>query len=237
MKAVGLLLAAGSGRRLARSLPKALVELGGEPLVLHCMRSMAECGLLDSVVVVAPPDYLGWAGWSTLGGELPVAAVVPGGESRQQSVRSGLGALSADTTLVVCHDAARPFAGPELFARVIEAMKRSDRPHGAVPVIPSPDTVKRVRGGRVLETLPRAELALAQTPQAFLVSPLMEAHGAAAAQGVEATDDAMLLERAGYRVVAVEGEPSNLKITSPEDLDRAETWLRGRLSARGTGGG
>jgi 2-C-methyl-D-erythritol 4-phosphate cytidylyltransferase / 2-C-methyl-D-erythritol 2,4-cyclodiphosphate synthase len=145
--------------------------------------------------------------------------VVSGGPSRQASVRAGLLAVGGEARVVVCHDSARAFASPELFARVIDALDGWD---GAVPVVRVVDTVKRVEGQVVKGTEPRSTLALAQTPQAFVHRALLDAHEAAEREGVEATDDAALLERSGYRIRAVEGESLNLKITTRDDLRLAE---------------
>jgi len=119
----------------------------------------------------------------------------------------------------VCHDAARPFASPALYSAVVSALASAD---GAVPVLAVADTVKRVRGGIVDATEPRDGLALAQTPQAFDAAALRDAHDRAEREGVEVTDDAAALEWAGYRVSAVPGEVRNFKVTTPEDLARAE---------------
>ncbi len=143
-----------------------------------------------------------------------------GGESRQASVRAGLRAVG-DADVIVCHDSARAFASPDLFARVIDALDGWD---GAVPVLRVVDTVKRVEGQVIRRTEPRSTLALAQTPQAFVASALVEAHAAAVRDEVEETDDAALLERCGFRIRAVEGEGLNLKITTPEDLRLAEAF-------------
>jgi 2-C-methyl-D-erythritol 4-phosphate cytidylyltransferase/2-C-methyl-D-erythritol 2,4-cyclodiphosphate synthase len=124
---------------------------------------------------------------------------------------------------IVCHDAARCLAQPQLFEAVLDALRRAD---GAIPVVPVADTVKRLDDGVIAGTLDRDELGLAQTPQAFRAEALREAHRIAEESDVEATDDAMLLELAGYRVVAVPGDPGNFKITTREDLDRAERVLR-----------
>src|SRR5439155_5797879 len=115
--------------------------------------------------------------------------VVEGGRSRQESVRLALSAVAAERSVVVCHDAARPFAAPELFTAVIEALADAD---GAVPVLPVPDTVKRVRDGYVESTLSREELRLVQTPQAFAAPAPREAHARAAVTGVRCTDDSAL---------------------------------------------
>jgi 2-C-methyl-D-erythritol 4-phosphate cytidylyltransferase len=150
--------------------------------------------------------------------------VVAGGESRQASVRCGLAALSNDVQVVVCQDAARPFASPALFARVVEAV-RSTSVDGVVPVVPSPDTVKRIADGRVVETIARDGIGLAQTPQAFRFPTLRRAHDEGLRLRMEATDDAMLVEVIGATVVVVEGEAANFKITTPEDLRRAESFV------------
>jgi 2-C-methyl-D-erythritol 4-phosphate cytidylyltransferase len=119
----------------------------------------------------------------------------------------------------VCHDAARPLATPALFERALEAL---DGWEGVVPVLAMAETVKRVRDGAIEGTEPRDGLAVAQTPQAFVASTLRTAHERAAREGVEATDDAVVLERAGFRVRAIEGERTNLKITTPDDVRLAE---------------
>jgi 2-C-methyl-D-erythritol 4-phosphate cytidylyltransferase len=230
-RTAALLLAAGWGSRLGRE-PKAFVELGGVPLFVHSLRAIRDCPGLDEVVVMVPEGFeeaaLRWAGPAGLEDRLRAWV---GGSTRQESVRLGLAALGAGWEVVVCHDAARPFATSALFGRVLEgllAAKGDDGVAGVVPVVPSPDTVKLVRGGRVVETIPRDQVGLAQTPQAFRAQPLAEAHRLALRTGIEATDDAMLLEAAGYGVGTVEGESDNFKVTTPADLRRAEAVLAAR---------
>jgi 2-C-methyl-D-erythritol 4-phosphate cytidylyltransferase len=219
---VALLLAGGSGNRLGRHA-KGFVELGGTPLFLHSFRTIVACPEIDAVVVVVPDGYADdarkWA--RSIHGETGLQIRL-GGATRLESVRRGLEALPDEAETVVCHDAARPFASVALFGRVLARLRGVQ---GVVPVVPSPDTVKRVRKGLVIETVPRDELGLVQTPQAFAVEALVDAHRRARQAGLEATDDAMLLEAAGYRVAAVEGDPANFKITTPEDLRRAEFLL------------
>lgn len=200
--------------------PKAFVPLGGRPILARAVETALACPEIALVVVAAPPgaEDLAHAIVEPLGAH----AVVTGGPTRQASIRAALAAVPADAAAVLCHDAARALATPALFAAVLEALEGWD---GVVPVVPVADTVKRVRGERVVGTEPREELALAQTPQAFVASALRDAHGRAEAAGVEATDDAALLEWAGYRVRAIPGEPTNLKITTAEDLARAEALL------------
>ncbi len=219
-EAVAIVVAAGWGERLGREVPKALVTLGGRPMLARAVETPLAHPAIGLVVVAAPPGYedLVHAIVEPLGAH----AVVTGGQTRQASVRAALGAVPEGAGVVVCHDAARPLATPALFGAVLAALEGWD---GVVPVLPVPDTVKRVRGELVLRTEPREELALAQTPQAFRASALREAHERAAAAGVGATDDAALLELAGYRVRAIPGEPANFKVTTAEDLARAEALV------------
>jgi 2-C-methyl-D-erythritol 4-phosphate cytidylyltransferase len=138
---------------------------------------------------------------------------VAGGASRSASVRAGLAAVPADAEVVVVHDAARPAARPALFESVVAAVLAGA--DAAIPGVPLVDTVKRVAGGVVVETLDRTALVAVQTPQAFRAAVLREAEG-------EATDDAALVEAAGGRVVVVPGDPANLKVTEPADLARLQ---------------
>lgn len=214
--AVVIVLAAGSGERLALATPKAFVELAGRPMLVHAARAAFDCSAVASILAVVP------AGWEERAHRLlePIGphAVVAGGRTRQASVRAALAATPSGD-IIVCHDAARPFASPALFSAVVSALVGAD---GAVPVLAVADTVKRVRGGIVDATEPRDGLALAQTPQAFDAAALRDAHERAEREGVDVTDDAAALEWAGYRVSAVAGDARNFKITTPEDLARAE---------------
>jgi 2-C-methyl-D-erythritol 4-phosphate cytidylyltransferase len=219
-RAALIVLAAGSGHRLGGDIPKAFVPLGGTPLLERALAT-AFGSLAVSEAVVAVPR-----GWEDRARELlePLGpgSIVAGGESRQASVRAALEAVHREARVILCHDAARPLAGPRLFSAVVAALEGWD---GVVPVVPVTDTVKRLSGERVTGTEARGELGLAQTPQAFLAGVLRDAHARAERDGVELTDDAMALERSGYRVRAVDGEPGNFKITTPQDLARAEAIL------------
>ena len=145
---------------------------------------------------------------------------VIGGATRSESVRNGLAQVPDDADIVVVHDAARPLAAPALFGAVIDAVKAGA--DAAIPVVPLSDTVKRIDGERVVETVDRSSLVAVQTPQAFRADMLRKAHAA----GGEATDDAALVEAIGGTVVVVEGEHTNIKITTPDDLRIAEALLR-----------
>lgn len=205
-------------------MAKALLPLGGIPMFGHSLRSAALSGAIDDAVLVAPEAELEIAlrMSNDLSDTVRVSAVVAGGDSRQESTRRGLAAVLADAAVVVCHDAARPFASPALYDRVVAAVDGDAR--GAVPGIRSRDTVKDVRAGTVARTFPRDGLVLAQTPQAFDATILRTVHQRAVEEGLDVTDDAMLLEAAGLAVAVVEGEEMNFKITSEADMRRAE-WL------------
>jgi len=230
MRAAAILLAAGRGDRLGAGRPKALVTVWGTTLLAHAARTVAAVPEIEGFVVTAPAGHEDEMK-REVGSAAGCIAVVTGGETRQASVRRGLEALPEGFDAVVCHDVARPLATPELFRAVLEALAEAD---GAVPVIAVPDTAKRVEEGRVRETVPREGLVLAQTPQAFRRAALEVAHGAAEADGATATDDAMLLERARFRVAAVPGETQNLKVTELADIAYAELLLERR--ARGGDG-
>lgn len=220
-----MILAAGTGDRLGGSTPKAFIRLGDRPMMSFSIEAAAASGAVRALVVVVPaslgPDET--AAIHGAGQGVPVE-VVRGDSTRQGSVRRGLEAVPAGAGFVVVHDAARPFASPSLFGRVVAALTGEGdgrAPAGVVPVIPAADTVKRVRGGWVVATIAREDVALAQTPQAFVASALRQAHDHAVRAGLEGTDDAMLLEAAGFEVATVPGDASNFKITTREDLARA----------------
>jgi 2-C-methyl-D-erythritol 4-phosphate cytidylyltransferase/2-C-methyl-D-erythritol 2,4-cyclodiphosphate synthase len=221
--AVAIVLAAGQGERVGAGHPKAFLPIAGVPLVSRAVSAAAGCPLVGAVVVAAPAGWEERARALLAGVEAPLT-VVTGGADRQASVRSALDAVGDDVALVAVHDAARCFASSRLFSDVLAAVEGEVA--GAIPVVAVPDTVKRVEGRTVVETVPRDDLALAQTPQAFAVAPLRVAHERAVAEGLSFTDDAGLVEWAGGRVVTVPGETGNVKLTTADDLARAEVLVR-----------
>lgn len=224
MTVAALVLAAGRGERLGAGVPKAFVPLAGRPLLLHTLTALACVPELDWIVpVVAASDRPRLEALAPDLAAIPkLAPAVTGGAERQDSMRAGLAALPADVTLVAVHDAARPFVLPSDVRRVLEAAREIGAALLAVPVT---DTIKRVRGGRVVDTPLRSECWAAQTPQAFRVALLREALAKALADGVVATDDVQLVERLGLPVAVVEGDPGNVKITRSEDLTLAAARL------------
>jgi 2-C-methyl-D-erythritol 4-phosphate cytidylyltransferase len=223
-RAAAIVLAAGVGRRLEGDEPKAYLSIGGTPLVVLSSSAAAASPVIGSIVTAAPPGLEDRTRELLAGIDLPVT-VVPGGDSRQASVALALEAVSDAVNVVVCHDAARPFAPPDLFSAVVGAI--DENVDGAIPVIPIADTVKRVAAGMIVGTESREGLALAQTPQAFRLEALREAHRRAQEASVSFTDDAGVMEWAGYHVAAVQGEPRNFKVTTLMDLARARARVEG----------
>jgi len=218
VRAYAIVLAAGRGRRLGAGGPKSLVRVGGEAIVALAARAAA-ASCAEGVVIVAPAGYVE----DVRRVVAPELVVVEGGATRQGSTRLALEAVPGDVDVVAIHDAARPFAAPALFDAVIAAAASGDV-SGALPVVPIADTVKRVAEGVVVATEPRDGLALAQTPQAFVLAALRDALARASAAGEVFTDDAAAVAWAGYRVRIVPGDPANFKITTPDDVARAEAW-------------
>ncbi len=221
-----MLVAAGSGTRLAAGRPKAFVPVGGTALLVHAARGLAASGAVVLVVAVVPAGLEDEArGLLADVPDLPPLRVVPGGPSRQASVAAGLAAVPGDLDVVLVHDAARALAPPALVQRVVRAV----RDQGAavvVPAVPVHDTLRDVDGGVV----DRARLRAVQTPQGFAAGVLRRAHAAPAA-GEGATDDAGLAEALGEHVHVVVGDPEAFKVTSPLDLLLAEAVLARRGSA------
>lgn len=204
-----VIVAAGMGTRLGAGVPKALVDIGGDALIVHALRSVREVGRVSEVVVVVPGGHRGEFEPLCEG-----AVLVDGGAERTDSVAAGLAALSDRTEVVLVHDAARAFAPPALFDAVIDAVLAGA--DAVVPGLPVVDTVKQVdAGGVVVGTPDRSSLRAVQTPQGFRRSALVRAHS----RGGQATDDAALVESDGGHVVVVDGDPRALKVTVPADLD------------------
>jgi 2-C-methyl-D-erythritol 4-phosphate cytidylyltransferase len=223
-----ILVAAGSGVRLGATMPKAFAPLCGEPLLAHALRGVFGCAEVGHVIIVAPGSHLDQS-WAAAGhrrnGDHPRVDVVAGGADRSASVEAGLAALRHDDAIVLVHDVARCLTPPDLFARVIAAVREGSP--AVVPGLPVTDTVKVVDDrGRVLDTPDRGSLRGIQTPQGFLREVLEQAHSPVPAEGASHTDDAGLVERAGGQVRVVAGDHRALKITSPLDLTLATALIQ-----------
>jgi len=226
MRVNAVIVAAGAGKRMGGSLAKPLIALAGRPLILHTLDRFARSQVRKVILVVPEEKRTDFE--RLLAGECNRSrlecVVESGGPRRQDSVRRGLNRLDEDCEVVVIHDGARPLVSPALIDRCVELASEEG---AAVVGVPVKDTIKVVSASRRVEsTPPRDSLWEIQTPQAFRVETIREAHRRAEQDGVEATDDAMLAERLGKSVALIEGERSNLKITTPEDLVLAEALLR-----------
>jgi 2-C-methyl-D-erythritol 4-phosphate cytidylyltransferase len=225
--ALAIIAAGGGGQRLGSASAKFQVPLLGKPMVYYSLRAFEEAPSIDSIVLVVPGAFV--QEWSVRvlreSGTSKAATTVAGGATRQESVRLGLEAGGSPDGIVVVHDAARPLVTAEMIQAVCAI---GDGLAGMITAVPVTDTIKRVEGGQVIETVERAGLYSAQTPQGFVLSALIEAHRDAARAGFEGTDDAMLVERCGGRVGVVAGSRDNIKVTYPADVATAEAALKGR---------
>lgn len=232
-RTIALIVAGGRGSRFGHPTPKQYLTLAGLPVIRRAALAFLAHPRIDGVRIVhgadAEADYR-----AALDGLDPMSPAT-GGAERQDSVRNGLESLeNQDVGAVLIHDAARPFVDAETISRTLDALDDAD---GAIAAIPVADTVKRVAPGdrRITATIDRAELWRAQTPQSFRFEPILAAHRAVA--GERLTDDAAVAERAGLKVVTVMGSEDNFKITTREDLLRAEALLLARAGETRVAGG
>ncbi len=219
-----LIVAAGSGQRFGGAVPKQYQSLAGKPLLRHSLETFAAHPEIAGILVAIHPDHRAMYDEATDG----IAKLLPpvaGGASRQESVFNGLEQLAlARPDLVLIHDAARPFIDAGTISRTIAALAGQKAVLVAVPVV---DTIKRAQDGKVGDTVDRRDLWRAQTPQAFHFQDILAAHRRFA--GRELTDDAALAEAAGIPVVFVMGAERNFKVTTAEDMERAERIIGGAV--------
>jgi len=228
---VAILPAAGLGTRMGADTPKQFLELDGVPIVILSLRRIAACPLISEIIVATRAENLQplHARISQEKFKQPVR-VVKGADSRQGSVAAALKLVDNDTELVLVHDAVRPFVTVEQLTRVIEQARCHK---AAILGIPAMDTVKEVKRASLPEdvalitaTIPRERVVLAQTPQVFETQLLKQAFAEAQGDGLNASDEAGLIERLGYDVFVVQGSERNIKITKPSDMDLARFYLQ-----------
>lgn len=224
MKTYAVIAAAGSGSRMKNEVNKQFLLLDGVPVLAYTLRAFDRAAAIDEVIVVTrPQDILIVSDLVREFGIQKATAILPGGETRQESVRRGLASVGKDD-LVLIHDGARPLVSPGLIDRIADALHTAE---AVAPGVPVKDTIKEVGAdGRIAKTLDRASLVQIQTPQGFRSGLLHAAHAQALRDGVAATDDCTLLEALGVAVTVIPGEYTNIKITTPEDLAVAEGLLR-----------
>ena len=228
---IAILPAAGLGTRMGAETPKQFLELDGVPIAILSLRRIASCSQVSQIIVATRADVIEKleARIRKENFKQPVR-VIKGGDSRQESVAAALQLIPDDTELVLVHDAVRPFVAVEHIARVIEEARRCK---AAIVGIPAMDTVKEVKRASLPEdvalitsTVPRERIVLAQTPQVFETRLLKEAFARAIADGVNASDEAGLVERIGHEVHVVHGSERNIKITKPADMELARFYLQ-----------
>jgi 2-C-methyl-D-erythritol 4-phosphate cytidylyltransferase/2-C-methyl-D-erythritol 2,4-cyclodiphosphate synthase len=233
-RVVAIVVAGGAGMRMGGNVPKQFLLLGGRPIVDRTISALAASPQIDGILLALPPPLPGDVK-ASYRGRPKVLQVVDGGAERQDTVRIALAAVPGEAEVILVHDAVRPFVSRDLLARCVELA----REHGAVvPVVPVRETVKEWdRKRKTLSTVDRSLLYRAQTPQAFRAGILREAYEKAGAAGHRGTDDASLVEAAGYPVTPIPGEEANIKITIPEELRMAGGLLREEADFRiGLGG-
>ncbi len=229
MQVSAIIAAGGAGRRMGGAKPKQLLDIGGGSMLSHSLRAFLDHPRVSEVVLVKPagPLALLLADIS----HTQKLRTVDGGPRRQDSVANGFDAANSRSDVILIHDAARPFVTADLISRTIDAAAE----HGAaIAALQSRDTVKRVDGGVIVDTIPRATIYLAQTPQGFR-RDVLTAAVQLGREGLEATDEAGLAERAGYKVHVVDGDPGNVKITTEDDLMAARQRTAAAHQRIGTG--
>src|SRR5690349_15628575 len=219
-----IIAAAGRGNRMASDRPKQFLLLAGTPIIVHTLRRFEECESIQEIIVVLPAEES--AGFLSMVGKFglrKLVKVVPGGSTRADSVKRGLTAIrSATADIVAVHDGVRPFVTVEEIEDTIEAARRDG---AAILTTPATDTIKRVEGDTVVETLARQNLRQALTPQCFRYELLRRAYEQVDVTDPALTDESVLVERLGHHVTIVAGSPRNIKITTPRDLLLAEALL------------
>jgi 2-C-methyl-D-erythritol 4-phosphate cytidylyltransferase len=229
VKAFALIPAAGMGKRMGASINKQYLQLDGLPIVGRTISVFEQSSLIEAIYLVIPEAEIPYCREHVVAacGFRKIAEIVAGGRERQNSVMNGLRAMRhhlADDDVVVIHDGVRPLITTDLLLESIDVASSND---GALVAVPAKDTIKVVSGGIVINTPDRESLWQAQTPQSFRFGIIYAAHMAAERDGFIGTDDASLVERCGGTVRIVRGDYRNIKITTPEDLVLAESFLAG----------
>jgi 2-C-methyl-D-erythritol 4-phosphate cytidylyltransferase len=222
-----IIVGAGKGERMKNSATKAFIELRQKPIISYSMLAFQKAKTIDKIIlVVAEQDIKKTKDLAEKLNITKLFEITAGGEERQDSVYFGLTASPPQTTVAVIHDAARPLVTTKIIDTAVNALEGD----GLVPGIEVKDTIKKINGKFIETTLNRKELVAAQTPQVFASKSLIEAHNIARTFDFYTTDDAALMEKQKYKIMVIEGNNENIKITTPEDLLLAEIILERRNS-------
>jgi 2-C-methyl-D-erythritol 4-phosphate cytidylyltransferase len=221
---VAIIVAAGRGERAGAGRAKQFRDLAGAPVLVHTLRRFDECASIDATIAVVPSEEIEqFEATARAHGLRKLARVVAGGATRAESVRRGLDVTDAGAFVVAVHDGVRPLVEPSEIDTVVRAAEESG---AAILVAPVVDTIKEIITGKIARTFERTWLRRALTPQCFRRDLLERAYERALAEKSDATDDSALVERLGAPVVAVEGDPRNIKLTRAEDFALAEILLQ-----------
>jgi 2-C-methyl-D-erythritol 4-phosphate cytidylyltransferase len=226
LKVTAIIAAAGLGKRFGEGIKKQFMPLGGKPLLVYSIEGFEESELTKEIILVVPEDSINYCQREVVERFRfkKITKIIPGGEERRHSVKSGFNSISTETDVVVVHDGVRPFVTVSLINEVIKECLKSG---GAIAAIPVTDTVKKSSDNNHIEnTLSRETLWLAQTPQAFKYDLLKMAYEKTDINGFLCTDESSLVETLGTRIKLVQGSQINIKITTPEDLLFGELILK-----------
>jgi 2-C-methyl-D-erythritol 4-phosphate cytidylyltransferase len=221
MKYEVVIPAAGQGKRMNAGKNKQFIELDGIPVIVHTLKVFEYDPQCTGILLVVNPNERDiFAAMADQYEISKIKGLISGGSERQHSVYNGLKAASSEIVLV--HDGARPFIKKNMMTKLVKAASKDGAATVAVPV---KDTIKRVLNSEVIETVERSSLWAVQTPQAFRLSDILTAHEEALQSGFLGTDDASLIERSGRKVQVIEGDYTNIKLTTPDDLLLAKAIL------------
>jgi 2-C-methyl-D-erythritol 4-phosphate cytidylyltransferase len=213
---VAIVVAGGTGSRFGENIPKQYMELGGKPIICHCLDLFERCDLIDEVLVVVGENYLGYVSQAIVDkySYRKIKKITTGGETRQESVLSGLSSCSKSIDLAIIHDAVRPFLAMDLLKSTI---KKATETEAAILAVPAKESIKEVSKNLIKKSLLRDSIWIAQTPQIFKFEKILDAHRRAEAAQNEATDDSQLYEQYCGKVSIIRGSYNNIKITTKSD--------------------
>jgi 2-C-methyl-D-erythritol 4-phosphate cytidylyltransferase len=225
---IAIVVAAGTGSRIGGVLPKQFLPICDKPMMVYSLELFEKSDLIDEIILVVHQDYLSYASQAIVDEYKlrKIRKITAGGETRQESVLAGLSACPTGIDLVAIHDAARPFLSDDLFKLV---MTRAAETGAAILAVQAKESIKLGDKGVISKTLKRDTIWIAQTPQVFRFTGILDAHQRAEAAQFEATDDSELFEQYGGQVAIVPGSHNNIKITTPADLVLAQAIIKGQI--------
>lgn len=225
MSVGAIIAAAGHGERIASPIPKQFLGIENKPIVVHTLEKFCQCELIDCIIIVVPKDWYQYVVENIIEkySILKVDKILIGGATRQESVCRAIEAMNEEIVTVVIHDAVRPFVTLNLLRKVI---KKGTETGAAILAVPAHDSIKKVSGKQIEYSLKRDSIWLVQTPQVFKKELILNAYQQAFFNCRTASDDSELVEYLGYPIAVVEGSRTNIKITTPEDLDLAKVLLQ-----------